>query len=206
MPTPSGPAATDLRIYPRQLQLDIDGSNSPVKTKTAGPDDTVPTSGTSHRQSGTGETDNIPATGIPARLAGKIDIGELVQLAQQCAADENRRTGHASQHLARDSNRKAAITTQRTPKHVRPGRKGNGIDHYLLWADRYANTVAAGARHPIAALAAEYGEDRNYVRDTIADARRRHRLLTDQGQGRAGGQLTKKARNLMTERQGDTEG
>jgi len=159
-PTSAGAAATDLRVYPIQLRLDIDGVDHRDERDTATSDRALP-----------------PA--MPTRLTGKIDLRELVSLADQCAANEHHR------------------------KHVRPGRKGHGIDHYLLWASRYATSVASGARRPIAALAAEHGEDRNYVRDTINDARHRHGLLTDPGQGRAGGELTTKARQLMWERQRD---
>jgi hypothetical protein len=41
---------------------------------------------------------------MPTRLTGKIDLRELVSLADQCAANEHHR------------------------KRVRPGRKGHGID------------------------------------------------------------------------------
>lgn len=140
---------------------------------------------------------------MPVRLPSKIDLRELVDLAQHCAADQHHRGPHAgrspsfrpdSPHLGHPG----GTTQGQTPKHVRPGRKGHRIDHYLLWADRNAATVASGVRNPIAVLAVEYGENRNYVRDTINDARHRHGLLTDPGQGRAGGRLTNKARQLLS--------
>jgi hypothetical protein len=57
-----------------------------------------------------------------------------------------------------------------------------------------------GVAHPIKELAEETGERPTYVRDTITDARRRYGLLTTAGQGRAGGTLTEKARELMKAR------
>jgi hypothetical protein len=92
-----------------------------------------------------------------------------------------------------------------TGESKRPGRRGNGIDHYLTWAVRYADKVRAGRLHPVSELAREYGESATYVRDTITDARRRYQLLTKPGQGRAGGELTEKALGLRAERQ-DQEG
>jgi hypothetical protein len=88
---------------------------------------------------------------------------------------------------------------------TRPGRRGNGIEHYLTWAARYAEKVNATPRerNPIAALAEEWegsGVTRTYIRDTITDARRRYGLLTSSGQGCSGGELTEKALALIAER------
>jgi hypothetical protein len=180
-PTSAGHAATDLRIYPIQLRLDIDGTHHRDERDATTSDRTVAAKERRPKKSRTDPSDRALPPAMPTRLTGKIDLRELVSLADQCAANEHHR------------------------KHVRPGRKGHGIDHYLLWAGRYATTVASGVRHPIAALAAEYGEDRHYVRDTINDARHRHGLLTDPGQGRAGGELTTKARQLTAGSPDDME-
>jgi hypothetical protein len=87
-------------------------------------------------------------------------------------------------------------------KREKPGRKGHGLDYYVGWAGRYADLVQGGDRHPIKTLAVERGLPSDYVRDTINTARRTHHLLTDPGRGRAGGQLTAKALQLIAERDG----
>jgi hypothetical protein len=180
-PTSAGPAATDLRIYPVQLRLDIDGVDRRDERNATAPTPTVAAKEKRSKKSRTDPSDRALPPAMPTGLTAKIDLRELVSLADQCAASKHHRN------------------------HARPGRKGHGIDHYLLWAGRYATTVASGVRQPIAALAAEYGEDRNYIRDTVNDARHRHGLLTDPGQGCAGGQLTNKARQLMAGSPDDME-
>jgi hypothetical protein len=59
--------------------------------------------------------------------------------------------------------------------------------------------VHGGVRQPIVALANEHNEKETYFRDTIAVARRKYHLLTPSGQGRAGGQLSPKAVQLLEE-------
>jgi len=89
----------------------------------------------------------------------------------------------------------------------RPGRKGHGIEHYLRWAILYSEK--AGDRAPLRRLAEEHLEELGgdldkaqvWVRDTVTTARRRYGLLSaPPGPGRAGGELTAKARQLIKER------
>jgi hypothetical protein len=144
-----------------------------------------------------------------------INVGELLDLARQRARaggeslskflddykfDTDDPIGSYLTALAAESQ---ALSTTRP----RTGRKGNGIDHYLTWAIRYADKTRAGVRNPHAALAVEHpGFSTNYIRDTVTDARRRYQLLTDAGQGRAGGELTAKALALIAKRQGTKQG
>jgi hypothetical protein len=149
--------------------------------------------------------EDLPTGGMPARLLRAVSLGELLELARK-AAREGRDstlgpadTGPAIDYLRADLERRAAMLASRPPK--RPGRKGNGIDHYLAWAERYAEKVGHGATHPVADLAREMGEPHFYVRDTITDARRRYGLLEPAlGQGRASGGLTPKALALIAQR------
>lgn len=133
-----------------------------------------------------------PPGGIPTRLLRAINAGGLLDLAQA----QIRRARKYRPVLALPDLDHRLVAEPR-----RPGRKGYGIEHYLLWAQRYAEKIATGSRQPVAELAREYHEDAVWVRDTITDARRRHGLLTlSSGQGRAGGQLTLKALALMGDR------
>lgn len=150
-----------------------------------------------------------PAGGLPARLIRKVNPGELLDLATEAAIEKK---GLAEQLLklgipldqgdpVADYLRSFSTAGDSLAgEGRRPGRAGNGIDHYLDWAIAYAEKVEAGERHAIVALSDEHGKTRQYVRDTITDARRRHGLLTKPGQGKAGGQLTDKALKLIGER------
>jgi len=151
----------------------------------------------------------LPTGGVPARLVRKINPGELLDLTRTRASESGEglsqlaemgialEPGHpVTVYMESFSASANALSGQKK----RPGRAGNGIDHYLDWAIRYAQRVDAGDRHPIVSLAEEHGKTRQYVRDTITDARRRYGLLPRPGQGKAGGQLTDKARSLIEQR------
>jgi hypothetical protein len=150
----------------------------------------------------------LPAGGIPTRLLRQINVGQLLALAQEIGRQQGRELAAETQkgrefvdygdgHIL---NYVDAFRDLGEADRTRPGRRGNGIDHYLVWAVRYDLKVRASCPHPIAELAEEHGESKSYIRDTIADARRRYGLLTTAGQGRAGGTLTKKALALLAER------
>lgn len=152
-----------------------------------------------------------PAGGVPTRLLRQINVGELVDLARRKSAEM---AGALTPSTNADPEVRAYFkrvarssrTVAAAPR--RPGKQGYDIEHYLIWATRYAEKVQAGSRSPIADLAKQHlkalGGDpdkaRVWVRDTIRDARSRHKLLTDPGQGRAGGDLTPKAIELLTEK------
>jgi hypothetical protein len=165
----------------------------------------------------------LPDGGVPFRLTRAVSLGELLELARQTARkgkDETARkikgqvaegdpdvARYVRENVLPSFERRTSQLASRPPK--RPGRKGNGIAHYLAWAERYAEKVEKGSTHPIAELAREFkdaGATPNYVRDTITDARRRYGLLEPPlGRGRASGGLTLKARALIAHRTTTTD-
>jgi hypothetical protein len=208
--TDSGPAIAELQVRPWQQHyaqkskkgwqrywVRRDGTTTPIKSAPL-----------AEAGDWSGEPSDLPPGGIPARLIRSINAGELLSLVRRCARDEQLTMNEGADRVSerdpawaaymRDI---AAASETLTGEPKRRGRLGNGIDHYLTWAVRYSEKVSAGETHPIAALASEHGETRNYVRDTITDARRRHGLLTYPGQGRAGGVLSEKALDLLATRQ-----
>lgn len=218
MQTASGAAVSDLLIYPRHDTGKVASDGRPL------PDEPVfglSWAEQSDRFSAEGpwgrpmratpwsaDANDVPPGGIPGRLMRAINPGQLLFLAGKCAAELAPSMSAAAEHFADsdpglssfyrtvvDRGQALASPAKRT------GRRGNGIDHYLLWAVRYHEKTAAGVAHPIKELADEHDETTtNYVRDTITDARRRYGLLTTSGQGRAGGQLTPLALDLIAER------
>lgn len=148
-----------------------------------------------------------PGAGVPARALREINLGQLVEEARRHAQavpdDSDMRDIFPEVALTRS--RKVAGATKR-----RPGRTGHGPEHYAIWAARYAAKIAGGDRRPIATLADEWPDEtlgnRQYVRDTINDARTRYGFLTSAGQGRPGGRLTKQALAVLESIEGGNDG
>jgi hypothetical protein len=77
-----------------------------------------------------------------------------------------------------------------------PGRRGRDDSFYAQVAARYVHHLTSTDQAPTAALADEMTVSVSSVRGLLYEARRRG-LLTDAPPGRAGGQLTDKARGLL---------
>jgi hypothetical protein len=82
-----------------------------------------------------------------------------------------------------------------------PGRRGRDDRFYVVWAQRYVATCAT-TRRPYPALAAEWNYSERTIRDFVDKARKRG-LLIGGSPGRAGGQLSAKAKRLLE--RGDTQ-
>ena len=202
MDTDAGPAVADLRVCPwHKLWAEPGGTGYQMGSRHFEPDEYPPPS---HKWSELAA--DVPAGGIPTRLIRAINIGQLLELAQERAAAESeyqagvagrlsKKCPESAEFARRLADHSEAITGPRK----RPGKRGNGIEHYLRWAVRYDEKVRAGVRFPIKALADEHRLTVRYVRDTITDARRRYHLLTKPGQGHAGGQLTDDALKILAD-------
>ncbi|MGH9380853.1 MAG: hypothetical protein ACRD2Z_09610, partial [Thermoanaerobaculia bacterium] len=82
------------------------------------------------------------------------------------------------------------------PKRPRRGPKGWPDEDYARLADAYLKACESGSRSPVADVAAERGMTADALRQALHRARRRG-LLTRQTTGRAGGELTPRARALL---------
>ena len=90
---------------------------------------------------------------------------------------------------------------QPTEHERRPGRKGHPDWHYAEFAYYYVQALRDPntAHKPVASVADLRSESRQYVADTIAEARKRG-LLTDAPKpAQAGGELTRKALRILQE-------
>ncbi len=209
--TPVGPVAADLSVYPWEPKVTWRREAGAVVVNNPSP-------ARDHR-GWSGRVGDVPQYGLTARLLRRVNVGELVGLAQRQAHRhasvripalpssvqvhilDPALAGRDWKDILEDALAPGrAIARRLSVSRERPGRKGNGIDHYLDWAGRFVLKVEQGSRQPIAELAREHGESPNYVRDTISDARHRHGLLTRPGRGRVGGQLTDKAVKLLAQR------
>ena len=79
----------------------------------------------------------------------------------------------------------------------RPGSAGRGDTHYAAVAASYVALLDAGDPRPVAALADQLHLSVTTVRNLLYKARERG-LLTSAGRGRAGGQLTDKAKEMLS--------
>jgi len=82
----------------------------------------------------------------------------------------------------------------------RTGRKGRPDIEYAIWADRYVAAVEKTGGKPMPALIADFpGYTEKSIRQILYNARLKKRgLLTKSEPGKAGGDLTKKAIDLLT--------
>ena len=180
-----GPSVAELHLYPKTPEVGRDGTWSQ-------------------------DPNDLPRVSLPSRLLRQVNAGELLDLAQkwarEIAGDMTRQDRTNATRLAEADSDFADYLARmdRAGAVARPaqrqGRRGNGIDHYLTWAVRYADAVAAGERHVHEYLSEKYAVSVRYSTDVVQDARRRYGLLTSGGQGRAGGILTEKALKLIRER------
>lgn len=82
------------------------------------------------------------------------------------------------------------------PLKRQPGRRKRPDLDYARVAAAYVVALRRGSRSPVADVAAAMREQRTYVRDLLKVARDRD-LLTQPSSGRAGGDLTEKAKALL---------
>jgi len=166
---------------------------------------------------GTGAT--VPPGGIPTTVLREIRLGPIFEfLASEISGQGHRQRAARLEEeglteYAESARGVAELWAGRaaemgfTKDFVRhPGRRGRDDLFYASLAARYVSLLAAGSQAPIRDLARELrdaGHDFSdeYVRQLINNARGRRDLLTEAPPGKAGGELTPKARRLLTEAQ-----
>jgi hypothetical protein len=119
--------------------------------------------------------DTVPGTGITTRMLQGVRAGDMLR---------------ASREAARQAAAMAGLERE-WPVSRQSGPRGQNDLYYARWAAAYVAALEASAR-PIADLAAEHHLSVSRVSDIIRKCRIKE-MLTQPGQGRAGGQLTQKA-------------
>lgn len=100
------------------------------------------------------------------------------------------------------------LSRAETPVRRRPGRKGRSDLYFAVWAAAYVDLVERGIRTPIKELAAnpplplapwslDGKASRHTIADIVAEARTRGLLTAPALPGRAGGELTERAKRLL---------
>jgi hypothetical protein len=128
--------------------------------------------------------------GLLARQVRAVRPGRAIKESRRWAALERENPiAHALGFRFSDS-------VLNAPRHV--GRRGRSDRFYVEVCVAYIDAVQAGEPAPVQAAADRLGFKHAHVRDALHRARRRG-LLTPPPPGRAGGQLTDKARAVLAE-------
>lgn len=149
------------------------------------------------------EASSVPSEGVPGRAIGRLRLAVPLHHFRAFSRKILRDPTLAEQLL-----RSHGIPFATEIARRRPGRAGRPDSFYLGWAVAYVDRLAAGSLSPIRDLAADPPEEitgyvsdgrtvsEATVRDLIHQARTRG-LLTRSPIGRAGGELTPKAEQLL---------
>ena len=161
-----------------------------------------PDEGRDRRASGTwsGSAERVPVTGLPTSILGRVRVTEPIrQLAEELAARPDLMTG---MRLPSKPLRKGASPVPRR------GRKGHTDAFLAAVAAEYDVASREGSRSPVKEIAQRRDQPVARVRGWVYQARERGFLL-GRGQGRKGGMLSPKAkevgeadRQLLSKRRG----
>jgi len=140
---------------------------------------------------------HTPAGGLTTRALRDVHLGRALELAYGQLGRAFERGRRHPTFPVPVSFAEQAVSTPR-----RPGRKGREDRFYAIVAAAYVDAIERGSRTPVVSAAEALSNARSgpyeppYVRDLLHVARQRG-LLTRPPRGRAGGQLTDKARALL---------
>jgi hypothetical protein len=139
---------------------------------------------------------DLPPGGMGTRLLRQVRVGEALDRAREQLDKLRTRFGDKlfdpGGSVGRQGFTKASL---REPK--RPGRKGHDDGFYAGIAARYVTLVAEGERNPSLAIARERRTAPSTATGWVSDARNHHGMLTLAPPGRAGGELTPKAKRIL---------
>ena len=137
-----------------------------------------------------------PSGGLTSRALRHVHLGRAVELAYE----------HLDRWLERERKRDKPLGSTFAREAVkaprRPGSAGREDRFYAVVASLYVDALEHGSRRPVVDVAERLSKGRGgsyapeYVRDVLHEARRRE-LLTRPPKGRAGGELTDKARTAL---------
>ena len=130
--------------------------------------------------------------GLTSRTLRSLKLGRVFDLFRQEAV------GAWDDPLGPDGRLSRSGFTRVKPQSGRPGRRGHSDLFYASIAARYVAAVRSGSRAPVEKVAADLKLTADHVRDLLGVARKRG-LLTRAPKGKAGGELTDLAKELLSE-------
>jgi hypothetical protein len=138
-----------------------------------------------------------PPGGLTADILRAVPIGEHRRLIENSLGEWKATLGKEF-FMRRDLGELVEVIAQDVAQ--RPGHEGRGDPFYARVAALYVARIEEGNRRPIPQIARELGRTPAYVRNVLHDARQRG-LLTKTQPGKAGGNLTAKARRLLARKE-----
>gem|GEM_PF-6730622 len=132
-----------------------------------------------------------PARDVGSRMMKRLGLGGLKKIAEAAITDQV-----VAEHF---------LGARWAKPTKRPGRRGRPVEYYARWAQRYVDACRTSSK-PVADLVAEENAKPGVVelvtpasvKAIINKARTVHGLLTDAPEGRAGGELTPKALEVLS--------
>lgn len=132
--------------------------------------------------------------GVTARLLRRVPMGELATKARLFAFAQMDSVAGVETNTARKAEYRKLRARVASPR--RPGRRGKPDIEYARLAEAYVHRL--GEPTPLASLAEALSYSESQVRNLLYTARSKG-LLTQAPKGRAGGELTSKAKRLLKE-------
>lgn len=141
------------------------------------------------------------AVGIDSEVLREIHMGELYRAAARWLAEQLSEESNPFALIVQASGFDFANAPAKARRPGRPGPPPADDEEILRYARAYAEAFQRGDRAPMAAVVAIVPlNSRNpdaYAKKAIHQARHERGLLTSYGQGKAGGELTPKAKALL---------
>lgn len=139
---------------------------------------------------------------ITARALQRIPYGALERQALDLAANWiiSYAEGISPSHAGTGLGSGLDLAARAFAENQHPGLQGRRLVWYATAAERYVELVKGGSTSPIRDLAGEMGLSVNRVRNIIFEAREHCLLSRPAKDGVAGGELMKKARELLRQR------
>ena len=143
----------------------------------------------------------LPSGGVPGRLLRRISFQAALDEWREGFTVEDWRRDDDPHRLTVETLARQGVGRGDFQPLPSPGRRGHPDLYYARIAQLYVSAIAAGSRSPIRDVSQQLPEwqPEAYVRDAIYKARNERGLLTPAPKGRAGGQLTSKAVQLLSE-------
>lgn len=141
-----------------------------------------------------GDTASVPAGGLPIRALRRISLEDAQRNFHEIFRSVHEQYPDDPLWVLETWSVDPAILSRQLSRH--PGRGGRSDAFYAQLAFLYTSTVQTGQPRPLEHLAKELARPSGHVRQLLATARERG-LLTRSTRGRAGGELTEKARRTL---------
>ena len=147
-------------------------------------------------------TNEIPASGVTARLLRALPLGRVFQAARAQIDEALWLVEKALEEVEPGTSARELVTQGYAPRERRRrdtrGRKPLPLEELAEIARDYADLVATGSTSPNLELARRRNVSRKWIEELVRRARSERLLSASKERGRAGGVLTARARKILS--------